>query len=82
MSFLKNLIVPHISLDIFDERRKKFMIMDANDDIDNNLSRLKSEDRTVLKIQNESIVTNKEISDTVFNNQSNLIILNISHHYN
>ncbi|VCZ09931.1 hypothetical protein BANRA_03061 [Klebsiella pneumoniae] len=41
------------------------MIMDANDDIDNNLSRLKSEDRTVLKIQNESIVTNKEISDTV-----------------
>ena len=58
------------------------MIMDANDDIDNNLSRLKSEDRTVLKIQNEIIVTNKEISDTVFNNQSILIILNISHHYN
>ncbi|PKE30570.1 hypothetical protein CWS43_10925 [Rahnella sp. AA] len=57
------------------------MIMDANDDIDSNLSKLKSDERRALKIQNESIVTNKEISDTVFNNQSNLIILNISHHY-
>ncbi|AYO40801.1 hypothetical protein EBA31_16970 [Serratia sp. P2ACOL2] len=58
------------------------MTMDANDDIDSNLNRLKSEDRTVLKIQNESIVTSREIIDTVFNNQSNLIILNILHHYN
>lgn len=74
-------IILHIILDVFGERRKKLMIMDANDDIDSNLSKLKSDERRALKIQNESIVTNKEISDTVFNNQSNLIILNISHHY-
>lgn len=55
--------------------------MEANEDIDSNLNKLKSDERRALKVQNESIVTNKEISDTVFNNQSNLIILNISHHY-
>ncbi|HFK6836095.1 TPA: hypothetical protein ACGZCP_005388, partial [Citrobacter freundii] len=63
---------PHIILDIFDERRAKFITIEANDDIDSNLNKLKSDERNVLKIQNESIVTIKEISDTVFSNQSNL----------